>query len=137
MIYALSYACSLIIFIAFDAVWLGSTSSVFYKPSLGDIMVQNLRLAPAVVFYLIYPIALVIFAVGPALKTETYMTALVFGALFGFFAYATYDLTNYVTLRNWTLQLTVIDTLWGTFASGMASMVAYFAVRTLAPKLGL
>lgn len=132
MQYAILYVFILIPFWALDALWLGSTASVLYKPTLGDMALPSPRLLPLSAFYLMYPAALVIFAGMAGIRAGSAMPALIFGALFGGFAYATYDLTNFATLRNWTLQLTVIDICWGIFASGLASAVGYVA----AVKLG-
>ena len=85
----------------------------FYKPTLGDIMLPGFKLPPAIVFYLLYPAGLVIFAIAPALSGGVMGTAALYGALFGLFTYATYDLTNQATLRNWTSQLTLVDAAWG------------------------
>jgi uncharacterized membrane protein len=79
-----------------------------------------------VVFYATYPIGLTLFAIVPALKAKLVFPALQLGFLFGMFAYATYDLTNYATLRNWTLQLTIVDILYGALASAIAAGVAAY-----------
>lgn len=125
MPYAIIYISILLVFCCLDAVWLTSTASILYKPTLGDILLATPKLAPLIVFYLMYPAALVIFAGMPALKAGHVMPALIYGALFGGLAYATYDLTNMATLRNWTLQLSIIDVCWGSFASGAASALGY------------
>lgn len=133
MQYIALYALILLPFCILDAIWLSSMASILYKPTLGDILLATPKIAPLVAFYLMYPIALVLFAGVPAMKAGSAMPALVYGALFGAFAYATYDLTNFATLRNWTLQLTMIDVLWGTVASGLASAIGYVvAIRLVA-----
>jgi uncharacterized membrane protein len=125
MPYVTAYLTVLAIFAVIDTLWLGTMASKIYRPLLGDILVQDFRVVPAVVFYAFYAAGLVIFAVAPALKSGQWTTALLWGALFGLFAYGTYDLTNYATLRNWGLRITVIDMAWGTFVSGVASVLAY------------
>ena len=130
MTYAVSYLAPLLVFIAMDAVWLSSTGNSVYRPTLGDIMLPNANIPPAVVFYLLYPIGLAVFAVSPALKEGSVTTALMLGALLGFVAYAAYDLSNFATLRNWTLQLTLIDMAWGTFASAVASALGYLIAKS-------
>ncbi|RAI40565.1 DUF2177 family protein [Rhodoplanes roseus] len=127
MPYAITYAAVLVAFVAVDAVWLTKMGPVLYRPTLGDILLESPRFAPAVVFYLIYPIGILAFAVAPALKAESVVTAIGWGALFGALAYATYDLTNYATLRNWTLQLTLADIVWGGVLSGFAAAAGYGA----------
>ena len=131
MTYVASYIAALITFLATDMVWLGIMASRFYKPALGDIAVAGVNLPPAIVFYVIYPIGLVIFAITPALKSGTMTTAAIYGALFGFFTYATYDLSNYATLRNWTLELTLVDMAWGTILGAVTSVVAFWIVSKI------
>jgi uncharacterized membrane protein len=131
MTYLASYIAALITFIAADMVWLGIMASRFYKPAMGDIAVAGVNLPPAIVFYIIYPIGLVIFAIAPALKSGSLTTAAVYGALFGFFTYATYDLSNYATLRNWTLELTLVDMAWGTILGTVTSVVAFWIVSKI------
>ena len=136
MSYLVAYVSTLLVFGAIDALWLSQTGPALYRPVLGDILAQNVRIAPAVVFYLLYPIGLVVFVVLPALRNESAATALGYGVLLGLMAYATYDLTNYATLRNWTFSITAIDMAYGAFVSGVASVAAYFTVRVLAGWLG-
>lgn len=124
--YIAAYISTLIVFVAIDFVWLSSTANTLYKPILKDILAPEFRLGPAVVFYLLFPLALVIFGVAAGIRTGNWSDALIYGALFGFFAYATYDLTNQATLKNWETKLTVIDMIWGSFVSGAASTAGYF-----------
>lgn len=131
MTYFAAYITVLVIFGLIDATWLSTMGRLLYRPVLGDILVTNLRIVPAVAFYLIYPVGVVFFAVLPGLRnqqgTGVFLSALLFGAI----AYGTYDLTNYATLRNWTLPITLIDICYGALASGVAAAVAYFVVRAL------
>jgi uncharacterized membrane protein len=132
MSYAIAYVVVLIVFGAIDAVWLSTMGPLLYRPALGDILAQNLRIAPAIAFYLTYPIGVVVFAVLPALRAQAPFPAAALALLFGALAYATYDLTNYATLRNWTLPITVLDIGYGALASSIAATAAYFAVRAIA-----
>lgn len=136
MQYAAAYFTALIVFGLIDAVWLSTMGPVLYRPQLGDILLQNIRVGPAIAFYAAFPVGLIIFAIAPALKTEAISTALIYGLLFGASTYATYDLTNFATLRNWTLQITVADIVYGAVASGVASAAAVMALRFLPPSLG-
>jgi uncharacterized membrane protein len=129
MLYAIAYAAILVPFIALDAVWLTVMGKLVYKPTLGDILLPTVNLPPAIVFYLLYPIGILVFAVLPALKAGSVTPAIIYAALFGALAYATYDLTNHATLRNWTLQITVMDIVWGAFASAVAAAVSYYVAR--------
>lgn len=128
MPYIVSYVAALIVFGILDAIWLTTMASRLYRPALGNILLDKLRFAPALVFYFLYPIGLVVFAAMPALSSGSAGTALGYGMLFGLLAYATYDLTNYATLRNWTLHITLIDLAYGTIVAGMTSVAAYYAV---------
>ncbi len=129
MLYAVAYAAILLPFCLLDAVWLTVMGKALYKPTLGDILLPTVNLPPAIAFYLIYPIGIMVFAVLPALKAGSITPALTYGALFGALAYATYDLTNFATLRNWTLQITLLDIAWGAFASAVAAAASYYAAR--------
>ena len=128
---AIGYVVALFTFVAADMVWLGTMASRLYKPTLRDIAISGVNLPPAIVFYLVYPIGLLIFAVQPALKSGSLTHAVVYGALFGLFTYATYDLTNYATLRNWTLQLTLVDIAWGAVLGAIASLLSFLAASKL------
>ena len=132
MSYVIAYLAVLIVFGAIDAMWLSTMGPLLYRPALGDILAPALRIAPAIAFYLMYPIGVVVFAVLPALRAQTPLAAVALALLFGALAYATYDLTNYATLRNWTLQIAVLDIGYGALASSIATAAAYFAVRAMA-----
>jgi uncharacterized membrane protein len=124
MIYPYAYLSTLAVFLLCDMAWLGTMAGRLYRPTLGDILLAQVNLPPAIAFYLIYPAGLVIFAVLPAVKSGSLAQAALSGALFGFFSYLTYDLTNQATLRNWTLQLTLIDIAWGALLGGIAATAA-------------
>jgi uncharacterized membrane protein len=130
--YGIGYIAALATMVVADMAWLGFMVPRYYRPTMGDIMLSSVNLPPAIAFYALYPIGLLIFAINPALKTGSVGTAVMYGALFGFFTYATYDLTNQATLRNWTMQLTAIDVAWGTFLAAAASAVAFWVVTKLA-----
>jgi uncharacterized membrane protein len=130
----IGYVITLVTFVAIDLTWLGIMAPRFYKPTIGDIGLASVNLPPAIAFYLLYPLGLVIFAVVPALRSGTVGTALLYGALFGFFTYATYDLTNQATLRNWTSSLSVVDIAWGTVLGATASLIAFAAVARMFPN---
>jgi len=124
-----SYICVLVIFGAVDACWLPLMGPILYRPTLADILTPNVRVAPAVVFYLSYAVGVVMFAVLPGLRTAAASNVFLSALLFGAIAYGTYDLTNYATLRNWTLQITIIDIAYGALLSGIAGIAAYVLVR--------
>lgn len=128
MSYVIGYVVALLTFFLADMAWLGTMAPRFYRPTLGDIALSGVNLPPAIAFYALYPVGLLIFAINPALKTGSITTAIVYGALFGFFTYATYDLTNQATLRNWTLQLTLVDVAWGTILAAITSAMTFWVV---------
>lgn len=131
MVYIVSYIAALMVFGLLDGLWLWSMAGRLYRPVLGDILLSDLRLAPALAFYILYPAGLTFFAISPALRAGDWATALMYGALLGAFAYSTYDLTNYATLRNWNLQITLIDIAYGAAVAAIASLAGYLAARAI------
>lgn len=135
MTYAIAYALTFVIFAALDAAWLTTMGGKLYKQTLGNILVDDIRILPALAFYLMYPAGLLIFAIAPGLKSGA-SVALLYGALFGLFTYGTYELTNYATLRAWTLQITVIDMTYGAVVSGLVAALVTVLVGYISPTLG-
>jgi uncharacterized membrane protein len=126
---ALQYGSAFAIFVAVDLIWLGLVAKSFYHRELSALIADKFNLWAAAAFYLLYPIGIVVFAAAPASATGSALHAMGLGAALGFFAYATYDLTNLATLRNWPLKLTIVDMLWGTFLTALTSGVAFYAGR--------
>jgi uncharacterized membrane protein len=131
MRYFVAYLASLIVFGGVDAIWLSFMGPRVYRPMLAEILAPTLRLAPALAFYLCFPVGIVIFGVMAGVRSGSLASAFAFGMLFGAIAYATYDLTNYATLRVWTLQITVLDICYGALASGIAAAAACLAMRAV------
>ena len=130
--YIAAYIATGISFALIDSVWLRTMYARLYKPEIGELMMKDgFRLWPAIIFYLLYILGMMIFAVGPALQSGKWQTASVWGALLGFFCYMTYDLTNHATMKVWSVKVTVLDILWGTFLTGSASLAGWW-VTTLA-----
>jgi len=127
--YALIYISSIIGFLLIDGIWLLVIAKDFYRSRLGDLFAP--ALPAAAVFYLVYTLGLCIFAIVPALSRGSLSYALMYGALFGFFAYATYDLTNLATLRNWSLTLSVVDMCWGAVLSASVAAISYSVGKML------
>jgi uncharacterized membrane protein len=123
----LVFGVVLAVFLACDAVWLALVAKDFYQAQIGQLMLAQPRWGAAALFYPIYAFGLVFFCVSPALARGTWITALTMGALFGLVAYGTYDLSNLATLKGWPAAMTVIDMLWGTIASAIATTAGYFA----------
>ena len=127
-----AYVATLVAFVGVDMVWLGLMVDRVYRPVIGDILAPGVNLPAASAFYLLFPLGLNIFAVLPALKSHAIADAALYGALFGFFAYATYDLTNQATVRAWSTQLSLIDMGWGFVLSGLAATVGYLVALRFA-----
>ena len=109
-----------------DMVWLGVIAKTTYANAMGSLLSPNPNLWAAAAFYLMYPVGLLIFAVLPQADSPVWRAALM-GALFGFFAYSTYDLTNLAVVKDWPLGLTFIDMAWGTMVSGIAAVAGKLA----------
>lgn len=130
--YVIAYLTTAAVFLAIDYVWLTQVASRFYFDRIGHLLMDKPNLAAAGLFYVMYVVGIVIFAVAPALKSESLTTALIFGALFGFFTYATYDVTNYATLRGWPFIVVGVDVLWGTTLSAFSAGAGYYLTRLFA-----
>lgn len=126
---ALAYAGTALTMAAMDAVWLTVVGPKVYRPALGDLLVEGFRLGPAVAFYILYVAGIVIFAVRPALASGRWAEAVLMGALFGFFCYATYDLTNMATLKVWPMYITLMDIAWGAVLTGTAALAGFWAAQ--------
>jgi len=131
MRYVLAYVATAIVMAGLDFLWLSQTSGPLYQRAVGEVMAKTPDMKAAVAFYLIYIAGAVWFAVRPALLDGDWRTALLNGALFGFFAYATYDLTNLATLKVWSLQVALIDMAWGTVLTAMAASAGALAGGTI------
>lgn len=129
--FILAYFATGIAFAAIDSVWLKTMAPRLYQPLLGDLLAPSFRLAPAVVFYLLYIGGILYFAVAPALADGRWQTALVKGAALGFLCYMTYDLTNQATLRSWSLQITLADIAWGTVLTGSSALAGFVITRLI------
>lgn len=127
------YLLGTVVFFAIDIVWLAFVARKFYFTQLDHLMANPINWPAAAVFYLIYIGGILYFAVLPATQTGDVRTALLNGALFGFFAYATYELTNLATLRDWPIAVVVVDLIWGTVLTGSVAAVTFF----LSQKIGL
>ena len=123
------YSISVVIFFAIDLIWLGLVAKGFYQKYLGFILREQPHWPVAIGFYLIYVAGMVYFVIEPAISAESWRKACVAGAIFGFVTYATYDLTNHATLKDWPWQVTIADICWGTCLGCFVSTASYFANR--------
>ena len=126
-----AYAAAAVTMLGMDVVWLRVSADVLYRPRLGDIMLPGFRPVPAVLFYVLYVVGIVIFAINPALLTGHWSGAAGKGALLGFFCYATYNLTNQATLKIWPTTVTIVDMGWGTCVTACAATMGYLAASRL------
>lgn len=131
MSYIKTYAVTFIVFFVLDILWLGLVAKNYYREQLGHLMAENTNWLAAVIFYSIFITGLIYFAVNPALAQDNWMLALKVGALFGFMCYATYDMTNLSTLKDWPLTVTLIDIFWGTTLNGLTATISFFIIRWL------
>lgn len=124
------YLVTIPIFFAIDMVWLGVIAKNMYREYLGFLLRDPVNWSAAFIFYALFIVGLMYFAIIPALKEGSLVQALIYGALFGFFTYATYDLTNLATINDWPLTITLIDMVWGTVLCGLVSVGSVWASRT-------
>lgn len=127
------YLITLPIFFGIDMIWLGLVAKNFYSKHLGYLMTQSPNWTAALLFYFLFIGGLVLFVIAPALEKNSWTHALYLGVVFGLMTYATYDLTNLATVKNWPLLVTVVDLIWGMTLSASVSVASYF----LAKKIGL
>lgn len=113
------------VFLGIDMLWLTVIAQKFYKSQIGHLMADKARLIPALVFYLLFIGSMVYFVIVPALEHQNLTRLIMSAAIFGLVTYATYDLTNMATLKDWPLLVTVVDLAWGTFISLAVSLITY------------
>ncbi|MBY0566210.1 MAG: DUF2177 family protein [Hyphomonadaceae bacterium] len=127
MTYLIAWIATGLCFAVIDAIWLTNAVPRIYRPMIGEILGERVNMGAAIAFYLIYVTGIVFFAVRPALDEASLAKAALYGAAFGFFAYATYDLTSQAVLKVWDTRLTIIDMAWGTVATAIAAAAGYSA----------
>ncbi len=133
MLFIKLYAIALPVFFAIDLIWLGLVAKNFYRDQIGFLMKSDINWVAAIIFYLLFIVGLVMFVIAPAVEKGSWAHALLFGALFGLITYATYDLTNLATLKDWPLTVTLVDLAWGATLAASVSTATFF----IATKLGL
>lgn len=113
------------VFFVIDMVWLGYVARSFYKTRLDHLLSPEVNWPAALLFYFIYIVGILFFAVRPGLEAGSLARTCLYGALFGFFTYATYDLTNLATLRDWPLAVVGVDIAWGTLLCTLVGCGSY------------
>jgi len=120
------YLSFFIALITIDLIWLLGISKNLYRNEMGDLMASEPKLLAGLAFYLLYALGVCIFVIVPAVSKQSWLYALQYGALFGFFCYMTYDLTNLAVVRNFPTQLAFIDMAWGSFVTALCASFAYW-----------
>ncbi|MEZ4947688.1 MAG: DUF2177 family protein [Cyclobacteriaceae bacterium] len=125
----ISYLLTTVVFFAIDLLWLGVIAKGWYSKYLGNLLSDQVNWTAAIIFYLLFIVGIFIFAILPAVDKASLSKAIVMGALFGFFTYATYDLTNLATLKGWPLKIVLIDITWGVVLTATVSAAGYTITR--------
>ncbi len=125
------YLVVLAAFFVIDMIWLGLVAKKFYREQLGFLMGAKVYWPAAIIFYLLFIVGLVFFVVYPAIEQDSWFYALWTGAFFGLICYATYDLTNLATLKDWPLKVTMVDLAWGSVLSGVLGIIGFLYGRTV------
>ena len=125
----ISYALTFVVFFIVDMAWLGFIAKDLYKKYLGGFLSEQVNWTAAVIFYLLFIVGVFIFAIMPSVEKNSVVSAITLGALFGFFTYATYDLTNLATLKGWPISIVFIDIIWGSVLTGIVSTAGFYIVK--------
>jgi uncharacterized membrane protein len=130
--YVILYLATLFVIVPIDFLFLGVVAKSFFTSQVGD-MLGEIKLAPAILFYLLYVVGILIFVNGPS--GATWQSTLLYGALFGLFCYATFDLTSLSLLRHWTWPVAIVDVSWGSFVTAVSSTLGLIIANWLVPKI--
>lgn len=125
----ISYLLTFGVFLIVDMLWLGVIAKNLYHHYLGDFLSDKVNWTAAFIFYFIYVAGISVFVIYPAVHKGSVLYALLMGALFGIFTYATYDLTNLATLKDWPLPIVFIDIVWGAVLSSVVGLSGFFIVK--------
>lgn len=130
--YAFLYLATFVVLIPIDFLFLGTVAKSFFQSQVGD-MLGEVRLAPAILFYLLYIVGILVFVSGS--PDATWQSTLLYGALFGFFCYATFELTSLSLLKHWTWPVVLVDVTWGSFVTALSASLGLLITNWLVPKL--
>ena len=125
MLYAKLFSVSLFTFLILDAIWLGFVARNFYAKYLETYLTENVIWLSAIIFYLIFNVGLLLFVILPSIEKNSYSILIFYSLLYGLVTYATYDLTNYATIKDWPLTVTIVDIIWGMFVAFASSSAAF------------
>lgn len=127
--YLIAYFSTAVVFFVIDIIWIGYIAKGIYVEGIGQYLREPPQMGAAAAFYILFVGGIVFFAVSPGLDSGSALKALSYGALFGFFCYATYDVTNYATIKDWPLKMSIIDTVWGTALTGTSAWAGFMVTR--------
>jgi uncharacterized membrane protein len=125
------YLITLLAFFAIDMIWLGVVARTFYRKHIGFLLTPSPNWTAAIIFYLLFIAGILVFVVVPGLKDGSLRSTMLRAALFGLITYATYDLTNLATVKDWPVIVTVVDLIWGTVLSMAVSFAGFMAGKWL------
>jgi uncharacterized membrane protein len=120
------YFSFLLSLIVIDLIWLLGIAKNLYRNDMGSLMASEPKLLAGLGFYLLYALGTSIFVIIPAVSKQSWIYAVQYGALFGFFCYMTYDLTNLAVIRNFPVRLALVDIAWGAAVTAVSATIAYW-----------
>jgi uncharacterized membrane protein len=126
-----SFSIMTTIFLFIDVIWLSQSVSYFYQPNIGDLLRESPLIFPAILFYLIYPMGVVILVVVPKLNKGLLRSVFFNGFVLGIVAYGTYNLTNMAALKGWSVNVVVVDMIWGGLLTGISALLTVYVMRNI------
>jgi uncharacterized membrane protein len=129
--YLLAYVLTFVSFLIIDFIWLTAIAKDLYAKYLFPVIGQHVNLISAGIFYLIYIVGVFVLVIMPSIENGGPVKALVYGAIFGLVAYSTYDLTNLATIKDWPINITIIDLIWGTFVTATTSIIGFYITKAI------
>lgn len=129
--YLAAYGLTFLVFLVVDIIYLGFIAKDLYARHIGFLMAEKVNWPAAIIFYLLFVLAIFVFVINPALAKDSWQTALIYGAFFGFITYATYDLTNLATLKGWPVRIVIYDLLWGTVLAAVVGTAGFYIMKWL------
>lgn len=129
--FAKLFLISLPVFFVIDMVWLALVAKNFYQKQIGFLMKPDINWFAAIIFYILFITGLIVFVITPAMVKQSWVHALLYGALFGLVTYATYDLTNVATVKDWPLLITLVDLIWGSILAASVSVITYLIANRI------
>lgn len=129
--FAVVYCTTALVLFAIDMFWLGLIARNLYVKHLGHLLAERVNWAAAIIFYALYIVGIILFAIEPGVRSDSSSRAVVWGVLYGFFTYATYELTNLALLKDWPVTIVFIDIAWGMILCGIASAAGFWAATRI------